>query len=122
MLRSLSELPDAPPPRWWHWVVGVDDRGRLTLPADARGLAAGGGVVRASSRGDAVVFRRDGLGAETPVDRRGRLRLPPWLGSHLRSSGGVVFVAARRPDATTVVVTPVAGLDGLADALVGEVG
>lgn len=103
-------------------MVGVDDGGRLTLPVDARGVAAGSGVVRASSRSDAVVLRREGLGAETPVDRRGRLQLPPWLRGHLRLSGGSVFVAARRPDASTVVVTPVAGLDGLADALVGEVG
>jgi hypothetical protein len=40
----------------------------------------------------------------------------------LVGSAGTVFVATRRPDASTVVVAPASRLDDLADALVGEVG
>lgn len=68
-----------------------------------------------------MVLRREGLGAATPVDPRGRVLLPAWLRREV-TAAGAVFVAARRPDASTVVVTPVAGLDDVADALVGEVG
>jgi len=122
LIASLSEAPVVPTPRWWHWVVGLDHRGRLTLPPEARQLAARTTVVRASSRVGAVVLRPDGTGAATPVDRRGRVLLPAWLRRQVGAQAGAVFVAARRPDASTVVVTPVTGLDDVADALVGEVG
>ncbi|HEX5366119.1 MAG TPA: hypothetical protein VFW63_05580 [Acidimicrobiales bacterium] len=122
-MASLSEAPESTPGRWWHWVTGLDYKGRLTLPAEARGVADGASVVRVSSRGRAVVLRRDGLGAVTPVDRRCRCRvlLPGWLRRAAAAGGGLVFVAARRPDASSVVVSPVDGLDAVADELAGEV-
>lgn len=123
VLASLNEAPGAPAPRWWHWVIGLDHRGRITLPHEARQLPGSTTVVvRASSRGSAVVLRPDGGGAATPVDRRGRILLPGWLRRQARLQDGLVFVAARRPDASTVVVVPVTRLDDVADALVGEVG
>jgi bifunctional DNA-binding transcriptional regulator/antitoxin component of YhaV-PrlF toxin-antitoxin module len=67
--------------------------------------------------GTTVVLRRDGTGALTPVDRRGRVLLPAWLRRRAAAEPLVVFVAARRPDASLVVVTPAADLDHLADAL-----
>jgi hypothetical protein len=91
------------------------------LPVEARQVVADTALVRLSSRGDVVVLRREGIGAATVVDRRGRMRLPVWLRRQIVTAGAA-FVAARRPDASTVVVTPVAGLDDVADALVGEVG
>jgi hypothetical protein len=122
LLASLSEAPAVPIPRWWHWVLGLDHRGRLTLPPEARQLTARTRVVRASSRAGAVVLRPDGMGAATRVDRRGRVLLPAWLRRQVGPQAGAVFLAARRPDASIVVVTPVTGLDDVADALVGEVG
>lgn len=122
LIASLHESPGDLAARWWHWVVSVDDRGRLTLPAPARREAGRGVDWRATSRGDAVVLRPDGPGARIVVDGRGRLLLPSWLRARARSAGGVVFVAARRPDASAVVVAPAGVLDGVAGALAGEVG
>jgi hypothetical protein len=122
LIGSLHETPALPAPRWWHWVVGLDHRGRLTLPPEARQLTACTRVVRASSRGGVVLLRPDGVGAATPVDRRGRVLLPAWLRRQVGQQAATLFVAARRPDASTVVVTSVTGLDDVADALVGEVG
>ena len=119
-LAALTSPPALPPPKWWHWVLGLDSAGRLSLPADARQLCDGVTSVRASSHGSAVVLRRDGAGAPTPVDRRGRVQLPTWLAARWPHAGAV-FVAARRPDASTVVVRAATGLDALADALAGEV-
>jgi bifunctional DNA-binding transcriptional regulator/antitoxin component of YhaV-PrlF toxin-antitoxin module len=119
-LAGLSEAP-ADPPRWWHSIAGVDAAGRLRLPVEARQLAAGLGAVSASSNGDVVVLRRDGIGAATPVDPRGRVLLPAWLRRRV-GHAGTVFVATRRPDASTVVLAPASALDRVADALVGEVG
>jgi DNA-binding transcriptional regulator/RsmH inhibitor MraZ len=121
-VASLSESPETSAGRWWHWVTGLDYKGRLTLPAEARCVADGASVVRVSSRGRAVVLRRDGLGTATPVDRRSRLLLPGWLRRAAAGGGGLVFVAARRPDASSVVVSAVDGLDAVADELAGEVG
>jgi DNA-binding transcriptional regulator/RsmH inhibitor MraZ len=122
LVASLSEAPELSPGRWWHCVTGLDYKGRLTLPAEARQLADRASVVRVSSRGSAVVLRREGVGAVTPVDRRGRLLLPGWLRREAARDGGIVFVAARRPDASVVVVSPVDGLDAVAEGLAGEVG
>jgi hypothetical protein len=122
LVASLSEAPEPSVGRWWHWVTGLDYKGRLTLPAESRRLADGAAVVRVSSHGSAVALRQDGLGAATPVDRRCRVLLPGWLRRAAAGGGGLVFVAARRPDASSVVVSPVDGLDAVADELAGEVG
>ena len=58
----------------------------------------------------------------TPVDRRGRVLLPAWLRRTAAAEPVVGFVAARRPDASLVVVTPAGDLDELADALAEGVG
>ena len=100
-------------------MLGLDSAGRLSLPSDARQLCDGAASVQASSYGAAVVLCRDGAGAPLSVDRRGRVQLPTWLRREV-ASAGAVFVAARRPDASVVVITPATGLDALADALVGE--
>ena len=84
-------------------------------------MCAGLPAVRLWSTGTTVVLRRDGRGAVTPADRRGRVLLPAWLRRPAAAEPVVVFVAARRPDASLVVVTPVVDLDALADALAGEV-
>lgn len=96
VLAALSDAPALPVPRWWHWVLGLDHRGRLTLPAEGRQLAADG-TVRAFSQAGAVILRLDGVGASAPVDRRGRVLLPGWLRVHLGAPGEAVFVAARGP-------------------------
>jgi bifunctional DNA-binding transcriptional regulator/antitoxin component of YhaV-PrlF toxin-antitoxin module len=122
VLERLAALSDASsePPRWWHWIAGLDGTGRLTLPVEARRLAGDLGLVRVSSHADAVVLRREGIGAAMPVDRRGRVLLPDWF--RRRVDAGPVFVAACRLDASVVVVTPACCLDVIADALVQGVG
>jgi hypothetical protein len=119
VLRSLpSEQPVC---RWRHWIVGVDDVGRVVLPLDARQVTDGAADVRAMSRDAALVLRDRGPGAEVRLDRRGRLVLPTWLRT-LAESTRSVLVAAQWPEASVVVVSPTGSLDALADALAGEVG
>ena len=115
-LRAMAA--EAPEPGWWYWVVGVDPTGRIIVPARAWPSHGRAGLC-AVSRGDALVLR-EGTGAAVGVDRRGRLTLPPWLRSAC-GPGGSVLVAARRPDAAVVVVSPVSVLDALVAGLVGEV-
>jgi len=55
------------------------------------------------------------------VDRRGRLFLPSWL-RRLVEETGTVLAAARRPDASLVVITPPSVIDAFVDDLAGEVG
>ena len=112
-LKSLGD-PPVPQPRWWHWVLTVDPAGRLTLPAKARLLFTGLDAVRLWSTGTNVVLRHEGAGALTPVDRRGRVLMPAWLRRCAADEAVVVFVAARRPDASLVVVRPAADLDHMA--------
>jgi bifunctional DNA-binding transcriptional regulator/antitoxin component of YhaV-PrlF toxin-antitoxin module len=118
-LRRAGEGPE--PARWRHWVVEVERTGRVTLPSAARRIADGLTSVRALSGDDALVLRRDGLGAATTLDGRGRLLLPVWL-RRVAAPAGSVLVAARRPDAPVVVIAPVGALDALVDALCREVG
>jgi hypothetical protein len=117
-LRSLSGDP-ADVPRWRHWVLGVDAIGRITLPPEARAVAAGRRTVRAASHESALVLRANGLGAATHLDRRGRLALPTWLRRLVRATG-MVLVAARFPDASLVVVTPTSVLDAVIDGVAGS--
>jgi hypothetical protein len=118
-LRSLS-IGGADVCRWTYWVLDVDAIGRITLPVDARRVAADRSAVRVASQGWALVLRPDGLGAPTHVDRRGRLFLPGWL-RRLVEETGTVLAAARRPDASLVVVTPTTFIDELVEHLTGEV-
>lgn len=102
-------------------MLGVDAIGRITLPPEGRPIPPGRRMVRAASHGSALVLRADGLGAPTHLDRRGRLALPTWLRRLIRGSG-TVLVAARRPEASLVVVTPTSVLDAVIDVVAGEVG
>jgi hypothetical protein len=108
------------PARWWHWITRLDDTGRVMLPPLAQAVSAPSGLVRVSSRGDAVLLCHDGVGVPTAIDGRGRVRLPEWM-RHRVGTGGAMHLAARRPDASTVVVAPVPCLDVIADAFAGEV-
>jgi bifunctional DNA-binding transcriptional regulator/antitoxin component of YhaV-PrlF toxin-antitoxin module len=121
-LDALHRVGRRPAPaRWRHWVVEVQRSGRVTLPPAARRIADGLPAVRAVSRDDALVLRRDGLGAAITLDGRGRLILPVWL-RRLAAPAGSVLVAARRPDASVVVIAPVGSLDALVEGVCGEVG
>jgi DNA-binding transcriptional regulator/RsmH inhibitor MraZ len=53
------------------------------------------------------------------VDGRGRVTLPAWL-RQAGEYGSPVLVAARRPDARVVLVTPAALLDAFVEGLTGE--
>jgi hypothetical protein len=118
-LRAWSASP--PEPGWWHWVVGVDPTGRVTLPANAWAVLDAWGSVGAVMRGRALVLR-DGEGAEVHADRRGRVTLPAWLRSACGPGDAAVIVAVRRPPAGDVaVIAPVNVLDALVGDLAGEV-
>jgi hypothetical protein len=91
-LAALRREPAPRPARWWHWVLELDHKGRLTLPPEARQIGTGGDV-RAWSCGGALLLRPAGVGAAMALDRRGRVLLPEWL-----RPVDAVFVAARRPE------------------------
>jgi hypothetical protein len=118
-LGALSDTAQVPA-RWWHWICRLDDLGRVFLPRRALAVADADGLVRVSSRGDAVLLCRDGTGSPTAVDARGRVLLPGWLRARV-GAGGALFVAARRPDVSTVLVAPASCLDVAADSVAGEV-
>ncbi len=94
--------------------------GRITLPADARRALDLDASLQAFTRDRTLVLRRGGLGARLPLDRRGRLVLPPWLRRAADLSGSVL-VSARIADSPTVVVAPSCVLDDLVDDAAGEV-
>lgn len=100
-------------------MVAVDATGRIRIPAAARPDEDEPPELVVSSRGRAVVLRRSGIGSRRRVDRRGRLLVPCWL-RDLVGEHGEVVVSASVPDASVVVLAPVAMLDDLADALTGE--
>jgi hypothetical protein len=96
---------------------GLEVTGRVTLPAEARQLTDGVGLIRASSHGDVVVLTRDGIGAATPVDRRGRVSRRGYAAgsatpSRRRLSGdpypadGVVARSRRRMPSPSPSVSP----------------
>jgi DNA-binding transcriptional regulator/RsmH inhibitor MraZ len=74
----------------------MERTGRVTLPAAARCVAEGLTVLRATSRDDALVLRRDGLGAPTQLDGRGRLLVPVWLRRAAERTRSVLVAAAGR--------------------------
>lgn len=120
-LPVLRNTPvELPAVRWRHWIVGVDCRGRITLPTDARLMLDEPMGLRAVSRELALLLRSDSVvGAEVRLDGRGRLMLPAWL-RRLTDSSRAVLVAARWPDVSLVVISPVSALDALADTAAGE--
>jgi DNA-binding transcriptional regulator/RsmH inhibitor MraZ len=99
-------------PQWRHWIVGVEPIGRITLPAGARHVLGTGVLVQAVSRERMLVLRHGGVGANLPVDRRGRLVLPAWFRGATRSSGSVL-VAARSAVSPTVVLAGTGLLEDL---------
>ena len=111
-MSLLAELAGEPQmPQWRHWMVGVEPIGRITLPVGARHVLGTEVFVQAISRERMLVLRRGGVGANLPIDRRGRLVLPTWFRGVTRSSGSVL-VAARSAAIPTVVL---AGTDLLED-------
>jgi hypothetical protein len=116
-MSLLAELGSEPQvPQWRHWIVGMEPFGRITLPADVRHVLGTEVLVQAVSRERMLVLRRGGVGANLPIDRRGRQVLPAWFRGVTRLSGSVL-VAARSAAIPTVVL---AG-HGLLEDLVSHV-
>jgi len=119
---ALRSIPAArPTSRWRHGIVGVDDLGRITLPADFRTGLDVPDPFRAVSRENALRLRRGPDGTVIHVDRRGRLVLPMWL-RRLADPSRSVFIAARWPEVSCLVVMPTSSLDALVDVAAEEVG
>lgn len=116
-LRSMEAAQS--PTRWRHWIVGVDDLGRVTLPAAVRDAVPGAEGVRAISSGSSLLLRRGDHGAPIHVDCRGRLVVPAWL-RRLSEPWRSVLLAADCPDMSLMVLAPTTMLDGLLDTLVTE--
>lgn len=116
-LRSMEATQS--PARWRHWMVGVDDLGRVTLPAAVRDSVPGTEAVRAVSRGRSMLLRFGGHGAPIHVDCRGRLVIPAWL-RRLSEPWRSMLLAANCPDTSLIVLAPTTTLDSLLDALVVE--
>jgi DNA-binding transcriptional regulator/RsmH inhibitor MraZ len=103
-MSLLVELGSEPQvPQWRHWTVGVEPIGRITLPAGARHLLGTEVLVQAVSRERMLVLRRGGVGANLPIDRRGRLVLPAWFRGVTRSSGSVLVSGRSAPSPTVVL-------------------
>ena len=91
-MSLLAELAGEPQmPQWRHWIVGVEPIGRITLPVGARHVLGTEVFVQAISRERMLVLRRGGVGANLPIDRRGRLVLPTWFRGVTRSSGSAAI-------------------------------
>jgi DNA-binding transcriptional regulator/RsmH inhibitor MraZ len=116
-LRSLE--PSRSGARWRHWIVGIDDLGRVTLPAPVRDAVPATEAVRATSRGNSLLLRRGAEGAAIHVDSRGRVVVPAWL-RRLSEPARSVLLAAECPDMALVVLTPSTAIDDLVEDLVGE--
>jgi hypothetical protein len=103
-MSLLADLGSEPrPPKWRHWIVGVEPIGRITLPGGARHVVGTEVLVQAVSRDRMLVLHRDGVGANLPIDRRGRLVLPAWFRGATRLSGSVLVAARSEPSPTVVL-------------------
>jgi hypothetical protein len=108
-----------PVPQWWHWVVGVEPTGRVTLPPGARRVLGSESSAQAVSREGMLVLHQGDGGASLAIDCRGRLILPAWLRGTARLSNSVL-VAARAVGLPAVVLTPTDILEGLVSHVVAE--
>jgi hypothetical protein len=118
LLREIGPGHETSP--WRHWIVGLEQIGRVGLPLEARQLLGVGVRVRAVSRDHMLVLHHGGVGATLPIDGRGRIVLPAWFRGAVRSSRSVL-VAARLLAPATVVLAPIGLLDDLVCHVVGEV-
>jgi DNA-binding transcriptional regulator/RsmH inhibitor MraZ len=118
LLRELEVEPG--PSEWQHWIVAVENIGRISLPVSARRALGTSGSVQAVSRDRMLVLHTDGPGASLPMDQRGRLVLPAWFRGAVRSSGSVL-VGVRSTEPPTVVLAPIGILDALMSSVVAEV-
>jgi DNA-binding transcriptional regulator/RsmH inhibitor MraZ len=117
LLRDLGVEPVQSP--WQHWIVRVEQIGRISLPAGARRALGTPGSVQAVSRDRMLVLQSEGSGTSIPIDGRGRLLLPAWFRGTTRLSSSV-FVAACSTLAPTVVVAPTGILEELVSHLAVE--
>jgi DNA-binding transcriptional regulator/RsmH inhibitor MraZ len=103
-MSLLAELGSEPRVRQWrHWIVGVEPIGRITLPAGARYVLGTEVLVQVVSRDRMLVLRRGGVGANLPIDCRGRLVLPAWFRGATRPSGSVLVTARSVPSLAVVL-------------------
>jgi DNA-binding transcriptional regulator/RsmH inhibitor MraZ len=103
-MALLAELGSEPQmPQWRHWIVGVEPIGRITLPVGARHLLGTEVLVQAVSRERMLVLRRGGVGANLPIDRRGRLVLPAWFRGVTRPAGSALVTARSAPSPIVVL-------------------
>jgi hypothetical protein len=118
LLREIGLEAEKTP--WRHWIVALEQIGRVGLPPEARQVLGVGVRVRAVSRDRTLVLHHGGAGASLPIDGRGRLVLPAWFRGSVRSSGSVL-VAARSLAPAVVVLAPIGLLDDLVSRVAGEV-
>jgi bifunctional DNA-binding transcriptional regulator/antitoxin component of YhaV-PrlF toxin-antitoxin module len=119
-MSLLAELAGEPQmSQWRHWIVSVEPIGRITLPVGARHLLGTEVLVQAVSRDRMLVLRRGGMGANLPIDRRGRLVLPAWFRGAARPSGSVL-VSARSAAIPAVVLAGTGLLEDLVSHVAAE--
>jgi hypothetical protein len=119
LLREIGSEAEATP--WRHWIVALEQIGRVSLPPGARQILGVRGAGSELSVGIAcwcciTVVR----GASLPIDGRGRIVLPAWFRGSVRSSRSVL-VAARSLAPAIVVLAPIGLLDDLVSHVAGEV-
>jgi hypothetical protein len=119
-MSLLAELAGEPQmSQWRHWIVGVEPIGRITFPVGARHLLVAEVLVQAVSRDRMLVLSGAGVGANLPIDRRGRLVLPAWFRGATRPSGSVL-VSGRSAATPTVVLAGTGLLEDLVSHVAEE--
>jgi hypothetical protein len=68
LLREIGSEAEAAP--WRHWIVALEQIGRVSLPPGARQTLGIGVPVRAFSRDHMLVLHHGGVGATLPIDGR----------------------------------------------------
>ena len=117
LLRDLNSGQRAP--RWRHWIVAVEQIGRISLPPPAWQALGPEPGAEVRSGDLALVLRPDVVGAHFRIDGRGRLFLPAWLRAATGLSGSVL-VAARTDGLPMVAVAATGILEDLMDRVTGE--
>lgn len=118
LLRDLARPPDRS--KWHYAVTCIEPSGRVSMAA--LGPAAcepwRGAVVAARTEGPALVLRRSGPGAPTPIDARSRFAAPMWLRQAVAPNNGVLLATSLC--GSTALVLPSAVIDGLITNLIEE--
>lgn len=109
------------PARWSFSIVALDGHGRMALPVVARAGFGDAPSLWVSTRDEAVVVCRRGVGHRVAVDGRGRIVVPRWL-RDAADPARSVLVATRtdRHLEPLALVAPPRVLNGWADTVVGE--